>query len=221
MQELKQRILAAHNFRHACKEFDKDKKISKEDFDFILEVGRLSPSSLGFEPWKFVVVQDMSFREEIRKVSWGAQGQLPTASHFLLVLSRTEKDLRYDSEYIEDFMRAIQKLPSDVAEGKRSRYKDFQENDFKMLESSRALNDWASKQTYIAMANMMTAAAEIGIDSCPIEGFNKEKLEEVLNNKGVLEDGRFTISYMLAFGYRKVEPRAKTRQSMEQIVTWI
>ncbi|WP_160680058.1 NAD(P)H-dependent oxidoreductase [Clostridium sp. C8-1-8] len=221
MQELKQRILEAHNFRHACKEFDKDKKISKEDFDFILEVGRLSPSSLGFEPWKFVVVQDMSFREEIRKVSWGAQGQLPTASHFLLVLSRTEKDLRYDSEYIEDFMREIQKLPSEVAEGKRNRYKDFQENDFKMLESSRALNDWASKQTYIAMANMMTAAAEIGIDSCPIEGFNKEKLEEVLNSRGVLEDGSFTISYMLAFGYRKVEPRAKTRQAMEQIVTWI
>ena len=221
MDSVKKNIIEAYDFRHACKEFDDSKKISEEDFDFILETARLSPSSFGFEPWKFVVVQNPEFREELRKVSWGAQRQLPTASHFVVVLSRTGKDMKYDSKYISDFMEEVKKLPAEVAEGMRERLKDFQENDFKLFETSTALNDWASKQTYIALGNMMTAAAQIGIDSCPIEGFNKDKVEEILNSRGILEDGSLTVSYMVAFGYRKADPRPKTRQSINEIVTWI
>ncbi|MBK1809613.1 NAD(P)H-dependent oxidoreductase [Clostridium sp. YIM B02505] len=221
MDSMKAKILEAYDFRHACKEFDDSKKISKEDFDFILETARLSPSSFGFEPWKFVVVQNPEFREELRKVSWGAQRQLPTASHFIVALSRTNEDMKYDSEYISKFMEEVKKLPAEVAEGMRERLKDFQENDFKLFETSTALNDWASKQTYIALGNMMTAAAQIGIDSCPIEGFNKDKVEEVLNSRGILEEGSLTVSYMVAFGYRKADPRPKTRQSIDKIVSWI
>jgi nitroreductase len=221
MDSIKAKILEAYDFRHACKEFDDGKKISKEDFDFILETGRLSPSSFGFEPWKFVVVQNPEFREELRKVSWGAQKQLPTASHFIVALSRTNKDMKYDAKYVGDLMREVQQLPAEVAEGKKNAFENFQENDFKLFETSTALNDWASKQTYIALGNMMTAAAQIGIDSCPIEGFNKEKVEEVLNSRGILEDGSLTVSYMVAFGYRKADPRPKTRQSIDKIVTWI
>ncbi|GKU27677.1 NAD(P)H-dependent oxidoreductase [Clostridium folliculivorans] len=221
MDSVKKKIIDAYDFRHACKEFDDSKKISKEDFDFILETARLSPSSFGFEPWKFVVVQNPEFREELRKVSWGAQKQLPTASHFIVALSRTDKDMKYDSKYISEFMREVKKLPAEVAEGMRERLKDFQENDFKLFENKTALNDWASKQTYIALGNMMTAAAQIGIDSCPIEGFNKDKIEEILNSRGILEDGSLTVSYMVAFGYRKADPRPKTRQSIDKIVTWI
>ncbi|GFP78447.1 NAD(P)H-dependent oxidoreductase [Clostridium fungisolvens] len=221
MDSVKKKIIEAYDFRHACKEFDDSKKISEEDFEFILETARLSPSSFGFEPWKFIVVQNPGFREELRKVSWGAQRQLPTASHFVVALSRTDKDMKYDSKYISDFMEQVKKLPAEVAEGMRERLKDFQENDFKLFANETALNDWASKQTYIAMGNMMTAAAQIGIDSCPIEGFNKDKVEEVLNSRGLLEEGSFTVSYMVAFGYRKADPRPKTRQSIDKIVTWI
>lgn len=94
----KQEILDAFNFRHATKVFDPTKKISKEDFSFILETGRLSPSSVGYEPWKFLIVQNKEFRERLKEVAWGAQGQLPTASHFVIILART--DARYDSEYV-------------------------------------------------------------------------------------------------------------------------
>ena len=65
MNNIKETILAAFNSRHACKEFDVNKKISAEDFNFILETGRLSPSSFGFEPWKFLVIQNHSLREKI------------------------------------------------------------------------------------------------------------------------------------------------------------
>ncbi|MDP4098288.1 NAD(P)H-dependent oxidoreductase [Paenibacillus sp. P96] len=82
--------MAAFEFRHATKEFDPTKKISAEDFNVILETARLSPSSVGLEPWKFVVVQNPDLREKLRTVSWGAQGQMPTASHVVLILANDQ-----------------------------------------------------------------------------------------------------------------------------------
>ncbi|GAB1807761.1 MULTISPECIES: NAD(P)H-dependent oxidoreductase [Priestia] len=216
----KQEILDAFNFRHATKEFDPTKKISDEDFQFILETGRLSPSSVGYEPWKFLVVENKDLKEKLKAVSWGAQGQIPTASHFVIILSRT--DARYDSEYVLNLQKNVKEMPDDVLETLMPRYKDFQENDFHLFESKRALFDWASKQSYIALANMMTSAAQIGIDSCPIEGFNYDQVHEILKEEGFLEDGKFDISVMVAFGYRIHEPkRGKTRRSMDQVVQWV
>ncbi|MGE7926086.1 nitroreductase family protein, partial [Viridibacillus arvi] len=86
----------------------------------------------------------------------------------------------------------------------------------------RALFDWASKQTYIALGNMLTAAALIGIDSCPMEGFNMEKVTEILENEGLLDSEKFGVSVMAAFGYRSQEPEhKKSRQSREKVVQWI
>ncbi|MBM7602470.1 nitroreductase [Metabacillus crassostreae] len=216
----KQDILAAFNFRHATKVFNPTKKISDEDFTFILETGRLSPSSVGYEPWKFLVVQNEKFREKLKEVSWGAQGQLPTASHFVVILART--DARYDSEYVQNLQKTVKQMPDDLLETLKPRYRSFQENDQRLFESDRALFDWASKQTYIALGNMMTAAAQIGIDSCPIEGFDYEKVNQMLENEGLLEDGKFAVSAMVAFGYRAEDPvRPKTRRASEDVVQWI
>lgn len=91
-----------------------------------------------------------------------------------------------------------------------------------MFESDRALLDWSSKQTYIALANMMTAAAQIGIDSTPIEGFHYDNVSALLESEGLLENGSYKPSVMAAFGYRKEEPkRAKTRKSLNEIVQWV
>jgi nitroreductase len=83
----KQDIINAFNFRHATKEFDATKIISDDDIKFILETARLSPSSFGFEPWHFIVVQDAALRELLKPVAWGAPLKLDTASHFVLGLS--------------------------------------------------------------------------------------------------------------------------------------
>lgn len=222
MENIKDEILKAYNFRFACKEFDLSKKISDDDFKFILETARLSPSSCGFEPWKFLVINDMKLREELKPLCWGAQTQLSTASHFLIILSRNINDLKYDSKYISDFMKNVQKLSDNIIEIKTKFYKDFQEEQFKLLESDRAVFDWGCKQTYIALANMMTAAAQIGIDSCPIEGFDRDKVENLLEDKGILDKNHFGVSCMVAFGYRKNGPKhEKTRQSLDKIVEFI
>jgi nitroreductase len=220
--EKKQEILEAFQFRHATKEFDPTKKISDSDFEFILETGRQSPSSFGYEPWKFIIVQNQELREKLMPAAWGAQGQLKTASHFVLVLSRTVKDMHYDSDYIKYMMDDIMQIPSEGQKMRHQFYKQFQESDFNLLESERAVFDWATKQSYIALGNMMTSAAQIGIDSCPMEGFDKEKLEAILKEEGILKDDNLELSVMVAFGYRVVEPKyGKTRQPMSDIVEWI
>lgn len=88
MEDKRQMLLDTFNYRFATKRFDASRKIDDADFDTILETGRLSPSSLGLEPWKFLVIQDPEMREALKSISWGAQGQLDTASHFVLILAR-------------------------------------------------------------------------------------------------------------------------------------
>ena len=215
----KQDILHAFTFRHACKTFDPARKIPDADFRFILETGRLSPSSFGYEPWRFLVVQDMALREKLRTVSWGAQGQFPTASHVVALLARKD-DMRPGSDYTEHMMRDVHRM-SDEAIARRHRfYPQFHESDFR-LQDPRALFDWSCRQAYIALANMMTAAALIRIDSCPIEGFNQQAAEAILAEAGLLEGGRFGLAVMVAFGYRINPQPAKTRQTTEGVVRWV
>jgi nitroreductase len=217
----KKQVLEAYMNRHATKTFDETQKIADDDFQFILETGRLSPSSFGMEPWKFVVIQDPALREKIRSVSWGAQGQLPTASHFVLLLARTAPDLRQDSEYVGHILKDIKQLPDDVQKMMLGYYQNFLENDSRFMNSDKAISEWSYKQTYIPLGNMMTAAAQIGIDSCPIEGFDHVKVSEILTEKNILEDNRFGLATMVAFGYRKEEPHPKARQSMDKVVQWV
>lgn len=216
----KDEVLAAFQFRHACKQFDPDRKIADEDFAFILETGRLSPSSFGFEPWHFVVIQNPGLREKLRTVVWGAQGQLPTASHYVAILCRKD-DMRFDSPFIQHLMRDVQKLPEEVVQKKGERFRSFQEREFSLLESERTLFDWACKQAYIALGNMMTAAALVGIDSCPIEGYDIGATEAVLAEAGALDTEKFGLALMVAFGYRINPQPAKVRQSIEELTDWI
>ena len=85
--------------------------------------------------------------------------------------------MHYDAEYIKYMMNDIIGLPGRHSKIRYEFFKKFQETDFNLLQSDRAVFDWASKQTYIALGNMMTSAAQIGIDSCPIEGFDKEEVD--------------------------------------------
>ncbi|MDP1419635.1 NAD(P)H-dependent oxidoreductase [Peribacillus simplex] len=215
----KQEILKAYQFRHACKAFDNNKKISDEDFHFILETGRLSPSSVGLEPWKFVVIQDEALREKLKPVSGGAQGQLPTASHFVVILARRKEGLRHDSVHVIKMMKDIHHMPEEVVQSLSGFYKSFVETELE--DNDRLIFEWASKQTYIALGNMMTAAAQIGIDSCPIEGFDKKQVTSILQNEGIITANDFGVACMVAFGYRQEDPkRPKTRQNLDEVVEW-
>lgn len=219
MESKKQEILKAHEFRYACKTFDANKKISDEDFQFILETGRLSPSSFGFEPWKFVVIQDAALREKLKPVSLGAQGQLPTASHFVVILARREEHIKHDSDYVNKMVKDIHHMPEELMKHHLGFYKNFVETELE--DNDRLIFEWSIRQTYIALGNMLTAAAQIGIDSCPIEGFDKKQVTSILQNEGIINPNDFGVSCMVAFGYREKDPkRSKTRQNLDTIVEW-
>lgn len=218
---VKEQMLQAFHLRHACRIFDPARKISDDDFDYILETGRLSPSSFGLEPWQFVVVQNPTIREKLLPVTWGATRTLPTASHFVLLLTRTKADLEPSGEYISDFLKNVKHMPDNVLARHQKNLEDFFNHDFAYGDNDRAVFEWACRQTYIALGNMMTAAAMIGVDSCPIEGFVKADAEEVLRGEGILK-GNLGLTCMVAFGYRASEPeRAKTRRPVEQVVAWV
>ncbi len=216
----KEDIINAFQFRHATKEFNPDKKLSDDEINFILQTANLSPSSFGFEPWHFIVVQDKELRELLKPVAWGAPLKLDTASHFILGLSMKAPMTKWDSDYIMRMMKDVKQLPEDVIEMYSKFYREFQERDFN-LDSDKKLFDWASKQTYIALGNMMTAAALVGIDSCPIEGFHQEKVEQLLQDKFDVDTNKYGLSYMVAFGHRKQAPaHPKSRRDFNEIVTW-
>ncbi len=195
---LKEDIINAFQFRHATKEFDATKKVSDEDINFILQTANLSPSSFGFEPWHFVVVQDKELRELLKPVAWGAPLKLDTASHFILGLTMKAPMTKWDSDYITHMMKDIKQFPADVVETYSKFYREFQERDFD-LDTDKKLFDWAAKQCYIALGNMITAAALTGIDSCPIEGFHQEKAEKLLEEKFNIDTEKYGLSYMVAF----------------------
>lgn len=219
IEDKKNEILSAYQFRHACKVFDTNQKISDENFLFILETGRLSPSSFGLEPWRFVVVQEQELREKLKPVAGGAQRQLPTSSHLLFILARRESELKFDSEYVTKLMKEVQKMPEEVVKFVSNMYRMFTE--IELENNEQLIYEWACKQSYIAMGNMMTAAAQIGIDSCPVEGIDREKVASIFHDEGIMNKHEFGVACLVAFGYRSEDPhRQKTRQSIEEIVVW-
>ncbi len=219
-QEIAELLLSAAHRRHACKEFDPNTKIAEADFALLLELCRLSPSSFGLEPWKFLIVQNLALREVLRQCSWGGQKQLPTASHVVLALAKKESLMRWDSPYISHIMNDVQHHPAEIQKLRLTNLERFQRADFALQDSPRAMFDWATKQTYIPLANMMSSAAALGIDSCPIEGFSTAEINAALTEHFGIDTQQYGAAYMVCFGYRVAEPRAKTRQQAEDVFQW-
>lgn len=215
MKEKNKEILEAFNYRYACKKFNKDKKVSDEDFATIIESARLSPSSFGLEPWKFLLLKNEKMKEDFKEFAWGGINSLNGASHIVIVLAK--KGVTADSKHMAHMLKDVKKVSGEVENIIKEEFHDFQKNQFKLLENERVLFDWASKQTYIALGNMMTTAAFLGIDSCAIEGFEKDKAEKYLSEKGLLNTDEYGMSYMVSFGYRDEEQPVKIRQQLSEV----
>ena len=182
----------AMDFRHACKIFDETKKITDEQMNFILEAGHKSPSSFGMEPWKFLVITNDELRAKLRPVCWD-QPQITTSSHLVIILAAI------DAVKVESGIPALRFGRREMPQEKKDFYINLYANHLKeTLSSDKNIYAWTAKQSYIAAGNMMTAAAFIGIDSCPIEGFEKEKVEAILG----LDTSKYQVAMVLPFGYR-------------------
>ena len=200
-------FMEAMRERHAAKRFDPKRKIPKEQMETILEIGRLSPSSFGMEPWRFLVIRDPKLKERLRPLCWD-QPQITECSD-LVVVKNLVAPLAPGAEYPRK-MLARRDLPKEKIEAYWRKYDQFATERFR----TEGLGCWSAKQCYIAAANMMTGAITMGIDSCAIEGFEKEKVEAVLE----LDVARESLALMIAFGYRVKEPPKKVRLPLEEIV---
>lgn len=210
-------ILNAYQSRHACKEFDANKKISADDWSFLLDTIRLSPSSFGLQPYEVLVIENQDVLNELRPYVWGGQKQLPTASKTVLFV--TKRDVTVDDEYFSHIVRDIQDTPSELLVMRKDLVNNHQLQQIKIGEDIRYLDDWAAKQAYIALGNVMTAAAMIGIDSCPIEGFVRDEVEKVLHKNNIIDFSKYQLAVFCCFGYRLTDPaRAKTRKPLTELV---
>ena len=220
-EAIKKQVLDAFDHRVAVRVYN-DQEISREDMEFILDTAWLSPSSIGLEAWRFVVLdrkQIAKLRDDLKTVAWGAQSQLDTASHFVLLLA--EKNARYDSDSVKDSLVRRGLGEGDALNSRLATYESFQKNDMSLADNQRALFDWTAKQTYIALGNMMTSASMIGIDSCPIEGFNYDKVNAILAKAGIINSDKEGIASMVSFGYRLCDPKhPRSRKPREKGITW-
>ncbi|QSZ40831.1 NAD(P)H-dependent oxidoreductase [Sulfurimonas aquatica] len=201
----------AMDFRHACKVFDENKKISDEEINFILEAGRKSPSSFGMEAWKFLVITNEELKAKLRPACWN-QVQITSCSHLVIVLAGIESVKPESGEVKKRFNR--REMPEDKLEFYLGLYASHMEQ---TLSSDENIYAWTSKQSYIAAGNMMTAAATLEIDSCPIEGFDKNQVEEILG----LDRSKFQLSLVLPFGYRTDPQSSQQRLSQEEVIEFI
>jgi len=209
MNTTKQILLDAYNFRHACKLFDATKKIQEEDFNFILETARLSPTSFGMEGVRLTIITNDTLKDQIKPLCWN-QDQINTCSHLVIFKTRT-KDLQPYSQWTKEKF-AQRGLPQEA----QDLYMGVYENFHTSLKSDD-IYEWGTRQAYILFSSMITSAAAIKIDSCPIEGFEKEKLEKLLELNTEEEE----ISLVCAFGYRVNEQSKRFRLDTDMMCEYI
>lgn len=210
-----EQVLENLHWRYATKKFDPTKKIPDSVWKTLEQSLVLSPSSFGLQPWKFFVVKSPEIRSQLLEASWG-QKQVVDASH--LVVLAIKKDV--DSEYVDRHiarMAEVRDIPQDSLTEFADKVKGYLQNPPYPLK----INEWAARQTYIALGFYMTCAAMLGIDTCPMEGIVPAKYDEVL---GLDKRGYSTVVVCPA-GYRadddKYATMAKVRYPTEDVVDYI
>ncbi|MFD2585449.1 NAD(P)H-dependent oxidoreductase [Croceitalea marina] len=206
--------LENRTWRYATKKFDATKKVSSEDFETLLEATRLSASSYGLQPYQILIIENKDIREKLKPVSWG-QSQITDASHLIVFASLTN----FGSELVDSYVSNVS-TTRNIPEESLKEYSDFMKSNLLDLPKEVKEN-WTAKQAYIALGNLMQAAAELKIDTCPMEGFEADKYDEIL---GLAEKG-LTATVVLPIGYRSEEDQtqhyAKVRKSKKELFTHI
>ena len=209
----REQLLESLNWRYATKQFDPTRKISADDWTTLEQALVLTPSSFGLQPWKFVIVSNPDLREQLVAVSWG-QRQVADASHFVVLAIKKNFGLA-EIDALLDRTLEIRGGDRAALEG----YKNMMVGH--LLDPSKAqwLKEWQTRQVYIALGNLMTSAALLGIDTCPMEGLDPVKYDEIL---GLSDLGLATV-VACPVGYRaagdKYASLAKVRFETKDVIT--
>lgn len=189
-------LIASLSWRYATKKFDPTRKISAEAWDALEASLVLTPSSFGLQPWKFIVVQDSAIRAELRQESWG-QPQVTEASHYVVLTARTDLDSADIDAWISRMTEVQGSTREEIAplEGMI--------RGFAQAMSHEARHLWNVRQVYIALGQLMTSTALLGIDACPMEGISAVGYDRILG----LEGSGYASAVACAVGYRAADDK--------------
>ena len=197
-------------WRYATKKFDPRKKVSEQDLKYLKEAVQLSVSSYGLQLYKVLIVRDASIREELREASWG-QSQVTDASHLFVFCNFSE----HKDEYVDDYINNIvetQNIPFSAVAG----YGEFIKENLSKKTTSE-WQSWSKRQTYLSLANLLNACAELKVDACPMEGFDSAAYNEILG----LDKKGLNASVIATVGYRseqdETQYRKKVRKGIDEL----
>ncbi|MDZ4787506.1 MAG: NAD(P)H-dependent oxidoreductase [Blastochloris sp.] len=163
-------LLEQLQWRYATKQFNSSKKISAKDWTALEDALALTPSSFGLQPWKFLVITNADLRQKLQTASWG-QAQVTDCSQHVVFAIRTDVDAAFVSANME-LTASLRGVPVESLDGFKNVVLNF-------LPRINTI-EWATRQAYIALGNLMTSAAMIGVDTCPMEGIDAAKYDEIL-----------------------------------------
>jgi nitroreductase len=167
-------LIESLNWRYATKQFDPAKKIPAPVWDALESALVLTPSSYGLQPWHFFVVTDPALKAALRPHSWN-QPQVTDCSHHVVFAARRD----IDAAFVEKYLDRIAEVRGGTTES-LAMYRDMMASDILHGPRSKWVQEWAARQVYIALGNFMTAAALLGVDTCPMEGLDPVKYDEIL-----------------------------------------
>jgi nitroreductase len=207
-------LLAALHFRYATKAFDPTRKIPAETWDAFEKSLVLTPSSFGLQPWKFLVIDAAEIREKLKAASWN-QPQLTDASHLVVLTARTDLTQADIDSWIA-CLSEIQGTPIEALAGLSGMISSFSSA---MTPAEKQA--WNTRQVYIALGQLMTSAAVLGIDSCPLEGISPADYDTILGLPGT----GYATAVACALGYRSPEDKyavaPKARFPDAQVLTHV
>lgn len=203
-------IIDALQWRYATKRFDENKQVSDADIQTLQEAVNLAATSYGLQPFRVVLVTDPAVKEQLRAASYN-QPQLTESSHVFVFANMLE----VSPEYVDGFINLLadtRGIPVDAVQG----YADYIKGSLATKDAA-FVKDWTRRQAYIALGTLLAAAAELHIDTCPMEGFDPAQFDEIL---GLTEKG-LSACVMATVGYRSAEDQtqhaAKVRLPLNEL----
>lgn len=206
-----QNLISNLNWRYATKAFNPSKKVSPEEIEGLMETTILAPSSFGLQPFKIVLVSNSELKEKLKGASYG-QSQVADCSHLVIFCVKTKIDENDVKEFIVSTAK-IRGIEIESLKGYHDTILSFIKN-----KDQASLTTWAQKQIYIALGFLLESAAQMKIDTCPMEGFNPSQFDQILG----LKDHGLTSTVICTVGYRSEDDITseykKSRFSMEDMV---
>lgn len=208
------RFLSALRWRYAVKEFDAKKKVAAGDLASLLEAARLSPSSLGLQPFKIVVIENKAARQLILEKACD-QPKVVAAPYLLVFCTYQKYDRAFVDRFIDRFAAARHLSEEKVVNLRKARRSFITKTPFKELD------EWAGQQAFLALGTLLSAAAFSRIDACPMGGFKPAELDKVLN----LKRHNLRSRVLCTVGYRsasdKEAKQAKVRRPSDELIVRI